>query len=147
MTDYAHLNALMQDVRFYQISAMEKQIKSQMDIISVRNHDDEPCQNDYDQGIYNMARYALASMLPSAIYSILPLAHHNSNMKNSPIMIMVGKQLFYANSSSLLLYKCFADMIQNTNEFTSQGFPILRIYGNSKHFSNILEYIEGIIYF
>ena len=129
------------------MSAMEKQIKSQMDIISARDNDDDMHSFDHDKSIYSMAGYTLSAILPSAIYSLLPFAKHISNLKNSPVMITVGNELFFANASSLLLYEYFSEMIYKTSDYTSQGFPKLRINRNSKHFSDILEYIEGIIYF
>jgi hypothetical protein len=136
---------LLKEVRFYRLDQMEKVIKYQMDILSKKlehqSHGHLNTQNG--QSFVNMTRGILQNVLPQSFYQQLPFYLQCINLRNCPVMIKVSDELFCANANSLLDSEEFARMLQDTMDYTLEGYPKLIINRPSKYFHYILNYMDG----
>jgi hypothetical protein len=144
ISDYNQLKFLLKEVRFYKLDHAEKLIKYHMDSLSKKLELEEMHQSNI-QSNQSYTRVFLQSVLPHSFYQRLPFSMQSINLRNSPVMIIVGKELFCANASSLFPYSEFARMLQDTTEYTSEGYPKLLINRPSTYFHYILNFLDGIL--
>jgi len=144
-TCYSQLKFLLKEVRFYRLAEMEKIIKQQIDILNTIIELDGNDKMQNMQTVNGITRTFLQVVLPTSFYLRLPYSLQNRSLKNSSVMITVGNELFLANACSLLLYDEFAKMLNDTMDYTSEGFPKLWIDRSSTYFRFILDYMDGIL--
>jgi hypothetical protein len=99
---------------------------------------------DYKETVRFFTGEGISKMLLRSLFGVSLFNGQTVNIKNSPVMITVDNELFCANSSSLLYFEVFKRMLQETTDFTTEGFPKLHIHRKSTYFMNILDYINGI---
>lgn len=147
ISDYGQLRFLLKEVRFYRLDEMEIRIKNQMDVLSKKLEQDELNQFNIRniQTFNSMARIALHDVLPTLFYQRLPYCLQSVNLNNCPVMITVQDQIFCANASSLMDCDVFARMLQDTMDYTSEGYPKISINRDCRYFHYIVNYLDGIL--